>query len=102
MLRNLFLALFLITLALPAMALPLPAGETKAMAEDCHGMPAQDDGGQHDGQNLRLHGCIGCIAPLATLLLTAQIEPLAFMPFAEPVRRLSGTAPRPSLPPPRG
>jgi hypothetical protein len=102
MLRNLFLALFLLTLALPAMALPVPAKEAGTMAEDCHGMPTPDDNGKHDGQDMRLHGCIGCIAPLATALPAAQVEPIGFTPFAEPVRRLSGTTPRPSLPPPRG
>jgi hypothetical protein len=102
MLRNLFLALFLLTLALPAMALPLPAAKASAMAEDCHGMSPQDDSGKHGGQDMRLHGCIGCIAPLATELHAAQVELVGFMPFAEPVRRLSGTTPRPSLPPPRG
>jgi hypothetical protein len=102
MLRNLFLALFLLTLALPAMALPVPAAEANAMAEDCHSMPVQDDSGEHSGQDMRLHGCIGCIAPLATAMPATQVEPLGFVLFAEPVRRLSGTTPRPSLPPPRG
>jgi hypothetical protein len=102
MLRNLFLALFLLTLALPAMAMPLPAADKSMAAEDCHGMPAQDDNGKHDGQDMRLHGCIGCIAPLGTSMSAPQVEPLGFVPFAEPVRRLSGTTPRPSLPPPRG
>jgi hypothetical protein len=101
MLRNIILALFLLTLALPAMALPMPAAETSVMAGDCHGMPAQDHSGKPDGQDMRLHGCIGCIAPLATALLAAQAEPLRFSPFAQPVHRLTGTTPRPSLPPPR-
>jgi hypothetical protein len=102
MLRNIILALFLLTLALPAMTLPVPAAERSTMAEDCHGMPADDDSGKHDGQDMRLHGCIGCIAPLSSALPATRVEPLGFIPVAEPVRCLIGTTPRPSLPPPRG
>jgi hypothetical protein len=102
MLRSILLALFLLMLALPAIALPVPAAAAVAMTQDCHGMPAPDDSGKDNGSELRLHSCIGCIAPLATVLPAKQVEPLCFAPFAEPVRRLSGTAPRPNLPPPRG
>jgi hypothetical protein len=102
MLRNLVLATFLILLALPAMAMPVTTGKSHIVTQDCHSKPAQGNDDLHDEQNMILHGCIGCIAPLPTDLLILQVLPLEFTPVAECVRALRGYTPRPGLPPPRG
>jgi hypothetical protein len=105
MLRNLFLALFLFALALPALAVPAaPAAASEtAMGFDCHGMPIeeQDDGGEQQDANLRLHGCIGCIAPVAPSFDLLQPTALPFVIQSTQHRELCGTAAGPSIPPPR-
>jgi hypothetical protein len=104
MLRNLFLALFLFALALPALAVPVaPAEASEPAAADCHGMPmeSQDDGTEEHGSSARLHGCIGCIAPASPAFDVVQLTALPFVTQSEPHRELSGTVAGPSLPPPR-
>jgi hypothetical protein len=103
MIRNLIALLFLFSLGLPAMAVPLPAADATAVtAEDCHGMPSPEHGDDQPEGEVRMHGCIGCIAPLAATLPVATQDSIGFTPFVEPVHRLTGTTPRPNLPPPRG
>ena len=104
MLRNLFLAIFLFALALPALAVPIaPVAAADTAATDCHGMPVEkqdDDAGEH-GQIARLHGCIGCIAPVSPVF---EVTPSAALPFITQRalhRELSGTAGEPNIPPPR-
>ena len=101
MLRNLFLAIFLFALALPALAVSIaPVAAADTAATDCHGMPVEkqdDDAGEH-GQIARPHGCIGCIAPVFA------VTPSAALPFITQRalhRELSGTAGEPNIPPPR-
>ena len=107
MIRNLVAAIFLLALALPAFAMPVPAraammdgmtnGASMAMAADCHGMPTKQDKDGHVQQ----HGCIGCIAPYAPDIRLAKAAPLPFVTSAQLIRKLDGTAPPPSTPPPR-
>jgi hypothetical protein len=104
MFRNLFLALFLFVLALPALAVPVaPVAVSETVAADCHGMPTQeqDDGGEQHGASLRLHGCIGCIAPASPAFDVVQLTALPFITQSAPYRELSGTVAGPSIPPPR-
>lgn len=101
MLRQFILTFFLIALALPATATPAPAAGPATAMEDCHGMPAQDEDSDQQHGDMRLHGCIGCIAPISAVVVVASGQGQRFRPFAAPIRRLSGTTPRPSLPPPR-
>jgi hypothetical protein len=102
MIRHVFLALFLLALALPAVALPVPAAAPTTEVQDCHGMPLPDHHDKKDGFELRLHGCIGCIAPLATALHALPIALRPFIPHAPLAPPMDGASPRPSLPPPRG
>jgi hypothetical protein len=104
MLRNLFLALFLFALALPALAVPVaPAVASEPVAADCHGMPMenQDDGTEEHGSSARLHGCIGCIAPASPAFGVVQLTAPPFITQSAPYRELSGTIAGPSIPPPR-
>jgi hypothetical protein len=102
MLRQFFLTLFLIALAMPAIAMRSPSADDASVAtEDCHGMPVKHQDSDQQKGDVRLHGCIGCIAPFSAALAMAEEQPVRFIPFAEPIRRLTGTTPRPSLPPPR-
>lgn len=104
MFRNLFLAIFLFALALPALAVPVaPAKASETAAADCHGMPMenQNEDDREHGNSVRLHGCIGCIAPVSPVI---EVIPLAALPFitqTTPHRELSGTIAGPSIPPPR-
>ena len=53
MFRNLFLAIFLFALALPALTVPVaPVAASEAMPADCHGMPmgTQDDDAEEHGK----------------------------------------------------
>jgi hypothetical protein len=103
MLRHFILAFFLIALALPAMAVSMPAAQDASAAkEDCHGVPMKHEGKAPADDHAGLHGCIGCVAPTNAAQPVAVLSAISFVPFADPVRRLSGTSPRPSLPPPRG
>jgi hypothetical protein len=104
MFRNLFLAIFLFALALPALAVPVaPVEVSEAAAVDCHGMPIddQDDGTEEHGNSVRLHGCIGCIAPVSPSFDVIPSETLPFIAQSAPHRELSGTVAGPSIPPPR-
>jgi hypothetical protein len=104
MLRNLFLAIFLFALALPALAVPLaPAEASEPVAADCHGMPVEpedDKAGEH-GNSVRLHGCIGCIAPVSPVFDVVQLAALPFITQSARHRELSGTIAGPTIPPPR-
>jgi hypothetical protein len=104
MLRNVFLALFLFALALPALAVPIaPAAASQPVATDCHGTPleSQDDDAQHHDKSVRLHGCIGCIAPQSPVFAVTQTAALPFITQSTAHRELSGTIKRPNIPPPR-
>jgi hypothetical protein len=104
MLRNLLLAVFLFALALPALAVPVaPAAASQSAATDCHGMPVekQDDGPQHEGKGVQVHGCIGCIAPLSPAFAIFETAALPFIAQSQPHRELSSTTKRPNIPPPR-
>lgn len=102
MIRNLFLAIFLFALALPALAVPVaPFAVSDTVATDCHGMSSQDDKvGDHES-GIRIHNCIGCIAPTNAAPPVAKPLRFSFITYSVPVIHLSGTSPRPSLPPPR-
>jgi len=104
MLRNLFLAVFLFALALPALAVPVaPAVASETVASDCHGMPMenQDDNAGEHGKSIRLHGCIGCIAPVSPVFDVVQTAALPFITQSAPYRELFGTVAGPTIPPPR-
>jgi len=104
MLRNFFLALFLFALALPALAVPVaPVAASETAASDCHGMPMEnrDDDADEHGSSVRLHGCIGCIAPASPAIDVVQLTALPFITQSAPYRELSGTVAGPSIPPPR-
>ncbi|MBL0923951.1 MAG: hypothetical protein IBJ12_05730 [Sphingomonadaceae bacterium] len=104
MLRNLFLAIFLLALALPALAVPVaPVAASETAAADCHGMPTEnpDESGEQHGNSARLHGCIGCIAPVSPAFHIIQSAALPFITQSTPSRELSETVASPSLPPPR-
>jgi hypothetical protein len=104
MLRNLFLAIFLFALALPALAVPVaPASASETVANDCHGMPVEDQdvGSDEHGKSVRLHGCIGCIAPVSPAFDIVSAATLPFVTPSTPHRELSGTVAGPSIPPPR-
>jgi hypothetical protein len=104
MLRNLLLALFLFALAFPAVAMPAaPTKASRTLVQDCHGMPVekQDDDTPHPDGNARLHGCIGCVAPLGPMAAIIDALPLPFIVQQQLERELTGTAQRPSIPPPR-
>lgn len=104
MLRNLFLAIFLFALALPALAVPVaPAEASEPAAADCHGMPMEnqdDDVGDH-GNSARLYGCIGCIAPVSPAFDVVQLTTLPFITQSKLHRELFGTVAGPNIPPPR-
>jgi hypothetical protein len=104
MLRNFLLAIFLFALALPALAVPVaPAEASELAAADCHGMPMDDqdnDTGEH-GNTVRLHGCIGCIAPVSPVFNVVPSAALPFITQSTPYRELSGTVAGPTIPPPR-
>ena len=104
MLRNLFLAAFLFALALPALAVPVaPALASETVASDCHAMPTKNqdnDAGEHD-KSLRLHGCIGCIAPVSPVFNVVPSAALPFITQSAHYRKLAGSAAAPMIPPPR-
>lgn len=104
MLRNLFLAIFLFALALPALAVPVaPVAASEAMPADCHGMPmgTQDDDAEEHGKAVQLHGCIGCIAPVSPGFAIFQSASLPCIPQSALLHELLGTIARPTIPPPR-
>jgi hypothetical protein len=104
MLRNLFLAIFLFALALPALAVPVaPVAASETAASECHGMPMedQDDKAGEHSNGVRLHGCIGCIAPVSPVFDLALSAALPFVTQSTPYLELSGTIAGPTIPPPR-
>jgi hypothetical protein len=104
MFRNFLLAIFLFALALPALAVPVASAEaSQAIASDCHGMPMdrQDDDAQEHGKSVRLHGCIGCIAPVSPSFEVFQSASLPSITQSAPLNELLGTIARPTIPPPR-
>lgn len=96
MLRHLLLALFLIGLSLPAMAV---SAHAESASVDCHGsQPARKSEGDVGKSG---HFCIGCVANSA---LPAVEVPLALgpaVPVAQPLTRLASADIPPSIPPPR-
>ena len=102
MFRNLLALLFLIALALPAVAMPAPADENAvAMAEDCHGMPLEHGDKSPTGEQVMHHGCIGCVAPYAPAIAEVRAAVLVAPPLPGLTATLSGFAPKPHDPPPR-
>ena len=102
MLRNLIAAIFLFALALPAMAMPVPAqphGE-EAM-QDCHGAPMEHDKSDASDTHAQHRGCIGCIAPQIERPALFAVAAMSPMVQSSPNTKLEGTVPRPNLPPPR-
>lgn len=99
MLRHFILAIFLIALALPAMA--TPSAHATAVSEDCHGKPSPDQTEGEPESDARLHGCIGCVAPTEAVQPMATRTLAAFIPVFAAVRPLSGISPRPGIRPPR-
>lgn len=101
MLRNLFIALFLFALASPALAVPgTPVATSETAASDCHGMPMEDQdvGGEQHANSVRLHGCIGCIAPVSPVFGLVASALLLFISQSAPCRELSGTIAGPAMP----
>ena len=102
MLRNLLALLFVFALALPAVAMPAPADENAVvMAEDCHGMPMEQDDKVPAGEHALQHGCIGCIAPYTPAIAEVRAAVLVTPPLPGLMAALSGFAPKPHDPPPR-
>ena len=100
MLRHLILALFLIGLSLPAIAV---SAHAEAVPTDCHGArPANAPHHKPDGDTGKTgHFCIGCVASPA--LPAAKTPPAlrAAAPVAQPMTALTGANAPPSVPPPR-
>ena len=104
MFRNLLLAMFLLVMALPALAVPVaPVATSGTMASDCHGMlmdTQEDDAGEH-GKGVRLHGCIGCIAPVSPGFEIFHSASLPSITQSAILNALLGTIARPIITPPR-
>lgn len=102
MFRNLLALLFLFALALPALAVPAPVADSAmVMAEDCHGMPMEQDDKAPASEHAMQHGCIGCIAPYAPAIAEVRAAVLVAPPLPGLTTTLSGFAPKPHDPPPR-
>ncbi len=107
MFRNMIALLFLFALALPAVAMgqPVPAETHEVtVAADCHGTPAPMNGHHapaQDSSDMRLHGCIGCIAPIAPAYVVLLYKALAPDEAIGTEQALTGTIARPTIPPPR-
>lgn len=96
MLRHLLLALFLIGLTLPAVAV---SAHVESAPVDCHSTPPAH---KPDGDAGKTgHFCIGCVANPALPAVEAPLPlPLA-TPVAQPMTALAGANAPPSIPPPR-
>lgn len=96
MLRHLLLALFLIGLSLPAMAV---SPHVESAPADCHGKrpthKPDADGGKTG------HFCIGCVASPALPFTDSPLPLPAAAPIAQPMTALAGANAPPSIPPPR-
>lgn len=96
MLRHLLIALFLIGLSLPAMAMSAHAESTPV---DCHGtQPAHKPDGDAGKAG---HFCIGCVANPALPAAEMPLPLPAAAPVAQPMTTLAGANAPPSIPPPR-
>jgi hypothetical protein len=96
MLRHLLLALFLIGLSLPAMALP---AQGQSAPVDCHGTQPTH---KPDGNAGKVgHFCIGCVANPALPAAEAPLPLPPAAPVAQPMTALAGANAPPSTPPPR-
>jgi len=105
MLRHLFLALFLIGLSLPAIAVPARAGTAASAAASCHdAMPAGAPHHRPDGDDGKAAGhlCIGCVANAALPTAEAPFRHAIVRPAALPMTAPDGAEIRPGIPPPRG
>ena len=101
MLRNLIAAIFLFALALSAVAMPVPAARDEAVMQNCHGAPLEHGKSDATDNHAQHRGCIGCIAPQMARPALPAIEALSPMVQSLPNKKLEGTVPPPSLPPPR-
>lgn len=104
MLRNIFFALFVFGLALPALGVPIASvAEAGAVANDCHNMPAQnqDDGAEKQKANAQLNSCIGCIVVVSRGFEILALAPLPFFTPMAQYHLLLGTIAGPIVPPPR-
>lgn len=105
--RHFALILFLLTIALPAMAMPVAA--SAGITENCHDaqMVMQHDDAQssHDrneGQDIiGDHGCIGCIANFPAFPAMAALSLILAVQTPPALTALAGTIPTPETPPPR-
>jgi hypothetical protein len=104
MLRNIFFALFVFGLALPALGVPIASvAEAGTVATDCHNMPTQnqDDGAEKQKANAQLHSCIGCIVVVSRGFEILALAPLPFFTPMAQYHLLLGTIAGPIVPPPR-
>lgn len=102
MIRNLLAALFLFALALPAVAMPVPAhGKGPSMAESCHDMPLEREDQGPPNDHAMMHGCIGCIAPTLPLVVPLRATQPVAINSPETVNAMVGVASHPRDPPPR-
>lgn len=96
MLRHLLLALFLIGLSLPAMAVPTHG---QSAPVDCHGAQPTH---KPDGDTGKMgHFCIGCVANPALPAVQAPLPLPPAAPAPQPMTALAGANAPPSTPPPR-
>lgn len=103
MMRHVFLLLFLLALALPALT-PSAQAEASTPAANCHdAMPAgtphqrpDSDGGKASG-----HVCIGCVAHPAAGALAVPTRFGSISPHIAAITALAGADILPSTPPPR-
>ena len=96
MLRHLLLALFLIGLSLPAMAM---SAHGERAPVDCHGAPPTH---KPDGDAGKMgHFCIGCVAHPALPVVEAPLPLPPAAPVAQPMTALAGANAPPGTPPPR-
>lgn len=96
MLRHLLLALFLIGLSLPAMAVSAHAESTPV---DCHGTPPVHKSDGDAGKTG--HFCIGCVANPVLPVAAAPLPLPVAAPVAQPMTALASANAPPSIPPPR-
>lgn len=97
MLRHLLLALFLIGLSLPAMAVSAHAENAPV---DCHDSQPAHPKPDSDGGKAS-HFCIGCVANPALPVAETPLSLRAAKPVAQPMIALAGANAPPSIPPPR-
>ena len=102
MIRNLLATLFLFALALPAVAMPVPAYRNGSdIAKSCHDMPMERKDQAPRNDHAMMHGCIGCIAPTLPALASLRAHLVVAIDTPATVSALIGIAPNPRDPPPR-